>query len=145
MIYIDTNVFVYAIENHPRFGRNCRRILEDIEGERLEASCSVLVLAELVNVLKKINDVISKQGKKVLNIERNIEAVMSLPVVWIDLDFLVIEKASTYKFDVNGIDYMHVASMELNSMNEILSADRELDKVNLIRRTDPLDYHGARA
>ncbi len=145
MIYIDTNVFVYAIENHPRFGRNCRRILEDIEGERLEASCSVLVLAELVNVLKKINDVLSKQGKKVLNIERNIEAVMSLPVVWIDLDFLVIEKASTYRFDVNGIDYMHVASMELNSMNEILSADRELDKVNLIRRTDPLDYHGARA
>ncbi len=55
MIYIDTNVFVYAIENHPRFGRNCRRILEDVERERLEASCSVLVLAELINVLKKIN------------------------------------------------------------------------------------------
>ncbi len=145
MIYIDTNVFVYAIENHPRFGRNCRRILEDVERERLEASCSVLVLAELTNVLKKINYVLSKQGRKMLDIERNMEAVMSLPVVWIDLDFLVIEKASTYKFDVNGIDYIHVASMELNSMGEALSADRELDKVSVIKRIDPLDYRGAGA
>ncbi len=80
-----------------------------------------------------------------LDIERNMEAVMSLPVVWIDLDFLMIEKASTYKFDVNGIDYIHVASMELNSMGEVLSADRELDKVSVIKRIDPLDYRGAEA
>lgn len=145
MIYIDTNVIVYAIENHPKYGRSCKRVLEDVEGERLEAYCSVLVLAELVNVIKKMNDALSKQGRKALNIERNIEAVMSLPVVWIDLDFLVIEKASTYRFDVNGIDYMHVASMELNSISEILSADKELDKVGLIRRIDPLDYRGASA
>ena len=38
MIYVDTNVFVYAVENHPKFGRSCKRILEDVEDGKLDAS-----------------------------------------------------------------------------------------------------------
>ncbi len=140
MIYIDTNVFVYAIENHPKFGRSCKKILENVEDGELEASCSILVLVELINVLKKINDVLTRQARKGLSIERNIEAMMSLPLVWIDLDFLIIERASSYRFEVNGVDYAHIASMELNSINEILSADRDLDKVPIVKRRDPLEY-----
>ncbi|MCS4538294.1 MAG: type II toxin-antitoxin system VapC family toxin [Thaumarchaeota archaeon] len=140
MIYIDTNIFVYAIENHPKFGISCGRILQDVENERLEASCSVLVLVELINVIKKINTILSKEGRKGLSIKDNIEAVMSLPLVWIDLDFLVIERASSYAFDVNGVDYIHIASMEVNSINEILSADKDLDKAGVIKRIDPLNY-----
>ena len=75
-----------------------------------------------------------------MSIERNVEAMMSLPMVWIDLDFLVIERAATYRFEVNGVDYVHVASMELNSINEILSADRDFDKVPIVKRKDPLEY-----
>ncbi len=140
MIYVDTNVIVYAIENHPKFGASCKKILEDVEDRKLEACCSVLVLVELINVLKKLNDILLRQGGRKLSIKDNIEAVMSLPIVWMDLDFLVIEKASTYAFDINGVDYVHIASMELNSINEILSADKDLDKVGSIRRIDPLDY-----
>lgn len=140
MIYVDTNVIVYAIENHPKFGASCKKILEDVEDRKLEACCSVLVLVELINVLKKLNDILLRQGGRKLSIKDNIEAVMSLPIVWMDLDFLVIEKASTYAFDINGVDYVHIASMELNSINEILSVDKDLDKVGSIRRIDPLDY-----
>ncbi len=140
MIYVDTNVFVYAIENHPKYGKSCTGILKDVESGKLEASCSVLVLVELINVLKRINDYLSREGRGRLDIERNIEAVMSLPLVWIDLDFLVIEKASAYAFDVNGVDYVHVASMELNSIHEVLSADKGLEKVGILERIDPLDY-----
>ncbi|MDV3277998.1 MAG: type II toxin-antitoxin system VapC family toxin [Nitrososphaerales archaeon] len=143
MIYIDTNVFVYAIENHPKYGKSCGGILRDVEGGRLEASCSVLVLVELINVLKKINDYLSKEGQRRLDIERNVEAVMSLPLVWIDVDFLVIERASTYAFGINGVDYVHIASMELNSIHEVLSADRDLEKVGIIERVDPLDYRAS--
>ncbi len=140
MIYVDTNVFVYAVENHPKYGQSCKRILEDIEGGRLEASCSILVLVELINVLKKINAILSRQGKKKLNIKDNMDAVLSLPIAWIDLDLLIIERASSYTYDMNGVDYIHVSSMEINSISEILSADKDFDKVSSIRRTDPLYY-----
>lgn len=140
MIYIDTNILVYAIENHPKFGKNCIKILQDIQDKNLEASCSILVLVELINVLKKINTILAKEDRKKLSIKDNIEAVMSLPVVWIDLDFLVIERASSYTFDVNGVDYIHIASMEINSISEILSADKDFEKAGAIRRIDPLNY-----
>ena len=140
MIYVDTNVFVYAIENHPKFGASCKKILEDVQEGRLEAACSVLVLVELINVLKKVNDTLSTERKSTLNVGANIEAVMSLPVTWLDLDFLVIERASSYSYDVGGIDYVHISSMELNSITEIISADRELDRIRILTRVDPVEY-----
>jgi predicted nucleic acid-binding protein len=144
MIYVDTNVFVYAIENHPRYGTSCKKILEDLQDGRLEAACSVLVLVELINVLKKVNDTLSRERKPTLNLAANIEAVMSLPVKWLDLDFLVIERASSYSYDVGGVDYVHVSSMELDSITEIISADRELDRVKILTRVDPVDYRTPR-
>lgn len=140
MIYLDTNVLVYAIENHPKYGKTCKKILEDIENDRLKVSASVLVLVELINVLVKLNKILEKQRRRTLSIRENIEAVLSLPITWIDLEFLVIEKASEYTFDINGVDYIHLASMELNSITEILSADRDLDTVKTLRRIDPMNY-----
>ena len=140
MIYVDTNVIIYAIDNHPRYGASCRKILEDVQESRLEAACSVLVLVVLINVLKKIDDTLSRERKSILNLGANIEAVMSLPVTWLDLDFLVIERASSYSYDVGGIDYVHISSMELNSITEIISADRELDRIRILTRVDPVEY-----
>jgi predicted nucleic acid-binding protein len=141
--YLDTNVIVYAIENHPKYGGACKRILEDIEGGKLRVSCSMLVLVELISVLKKLNGLLSGQGRKELVIEDNIEAVLSLPITWIDLDFLIIEKASAYSFHISGVDYTHVATMEVSSITEILSADGDFDRIPLIKRIDPLGYDGA--
>ena len=62
----------------------------------------MLILVELVSVLKKLNRVLSKQGGKELVIEDNIEAVLSLPITWVDLDLLIIEKASTYSLNIGG-------------------------------------------
>jgi len=31
MIYLDTNVIVYAIENHPRYGKPCTAILSTLD------------------------------------------------------------------------------------------------------------------
>ena len=143
MKYLDTNVIVYAIENHPRYGEACKKILQDIEGGKLRVSCSMLVLVELISVLKKLNAILSRQGERELVIEDNIEAVLSIPITWIDLDFLIIEKASAYSFHISGVDYTHVATMEVSSITEILSADPDFDKVPMIRRIDPLAYGGA--
>jgi predicted nucleic acid-binding protein len=140
MIYIDTNVFIYAIENHPKYGEACKKILLDVESEKVKASASILVLVEVINVLTKINKILEKQGKKPLDIEENINAILSLPITWFDLDFLIIKNASKYTYNVTGVDYIHIATMEINSVTEIISADEELDKIKFIRRIDPKEY-----
>jgi len=138
--YIDTNIFIYAIENHPKYGKSCTRILSDIQQKSIEAASSILVLVELVNVLVKMNKILSDKGEKKLVIKDNIEAVLSLPIIWIDLEFLIIETASTFDYGINGVDYVHIASMEANSITQVLSADQELDRVKSIKRIDPGDY-----
>ncbi len=140
MNYVDTNIFVYAIENHPKYGQKCKKILFDIESEKVKASSSVLVLVELINVLTKINKILKTRNKKPLDIGKNIDAVLSLPMTWFDLDFLIIKKASEYTYNVTGVDYIHIATMETNSIAEIISADIEFDKVKSIKRIDPSDY-----
>lgn len=140
MSYIDTNVFIYAIESHSKYGKRCKKILEAIESRRLKGSASVLVLVEIINVITKLNKILTKEGKKTLDLKQNIEAILSLPITWFDLNFLVIERSSEYIYDVNGVDYIHIATMEINSVNNVISADADLDKIKTITRIDPLDY-----
>ncbi len=140
MNYLDTNIIAYAIENHPKYGKACKKILLDIELNKIEIHSSLLVLIELINVLKKINKELIKQDKKPLDISKNIDAVLSLPLIWLDIDFLIVRKASQYEYNISGIDYIHIATMEINSIKNIISADDDFDKVEFIKRTDPLDY-----
>lgn len=140
MIYIDTNVFIYAIENHPKYGNKCKKILTDIQAEKLKVGASVLILVEIINVLTKLNKILMKEKKKHLNLKENVNSILSLPITWFDLDFLTIEKASEYSYDINGVDYIHAATMEVNSIDEVISADEDLDKIKKIKRIDPLDY-----
>ena len=140
MKYLDTNVIIYAIENHPKYGEKCKDILKAVEDATLEVCASTLVLVEVINVLCKLNRILEEAQKEKLNIRKNIDATLSLPIQWIELDFAIIRRASEYVFKVSGIDYVHVASMELNLVNEIISADEELNKIDFIKRIDPLTF-----
>ncbi len=140
MIYLDTNVIVYAIENHPKYGRKCKQILEDIESGKLKANCSMLVLVEAVNVMIKLNKALREQKQRALDIRRNVDAILSLPIVWLDLNFAVVKRASEYNYNISGADYMHIASMEMNSITKIISADGDFDEAESIKRLDPSEY-----
>src|SRR3989338_4143929 len=121
MIYLDTNVIIYAIANDTKYGTACKRILLDLETCRLKACASVLVLVETINVLTKINRMPSVAGKAELDIRKNIDAILSLPIVWFDLNFPIIKRAAEYNYKVSGVDYVHIATMELNSVGELIS------------------------
>ena len=140
MKYLDTNIIIYAIENNPKYGKSCKKILLDIESNKVKVCASILVLSEIINALSKINNLLRNERKKELNVENNINAILSLPITWLDLNFYVIKRASSYDYKISGADYTHVATMELNSINEIITADEDFNKVSILKRIDPLDY-----
>lgn len=137
MIYLDTNVIAYAITNDDKYGKACKKILDDIEKQRLKAACSVLVLIEIINVLQKIN---RKLAKNKLDVKANIDAILSLPIVWFDISFFLIRKAAEYDYQINGADYIHLATMDINSIKTVISADSDIGKADFVKRQDPLDY-----
>jgi predicted nucleic acid-binding protein len=140
MKYLDTNVIIYAIENHLKYGKKCKKILEEIESGKLKVGCSVVVLVEIINVLKKLNKELEKKKENTLDIKKNIDAILSLPITWFDLGIILIRRASEYNFNINGVDYIHISTMELNNITEIITADEDFEKVHLVRRLDPLNF-----
>ena len=105
-------------ENHPKYGKACAKILLDVENERLKVHSSLLVLIETINVLIKINKTLKDKGEKQLNVRENIDAILSLPIVWMDINFPVIRYAAEYDYNVSGVDYIHIATMEINGIKK---------------------------
>ncbi|MFH0969890.1 MAG: type II toxin-antitoxin system VapC family toxin [Candidatus Diapherotrites archaeon] len=140
MKYIDTNIFGYAIENSDKYGKACTRILEDIENGKLKVTSSQLTLIEMIGVIQKINSEKRRQKERELDLPKNMDALMSYPIAWQDTDLFTIKKAATYENTLFGADRIHLATMELNDVKEIISADTDFDKVQGIKRIDPLKY-----
>jgi len=62
-LFLDTNILLYAITEHPRFGPWCDALLDRIRQEDVAGYISVIVLNELIHKLI-IGEVAQKAGLK---------------------------------------------------------------------------------
>lgn len=132
--YVDTNIWIYAMIAHPRYGERCKEILSKIEAEELEAAISTQVLGEIAGVLY------SKY--KVKDTTSQLNAVLSYPMDVYIIHPDAIRVAAEYSRDYNITPYdgIHIAVAVENNISEMISADKELDKTDLIRRIDPIEF-----
>jgi predicted nucleic acid-binding protein len=117
--FIDTNVFIYALTAHPRFGKTAKTILERLEqGE--QAITSTLVLCEIAWVL----EVMGRQGDIKLALDK-ITSYKALTVVGIDEDDLLMgaNYLAIQKIDFN--DGVNLAVMSRLGVTEIYSNDQK--------------------
>jgi len=136
MIYIDTNIWIYAITAHPKYGKKCKQILEKLEKGEFKAAISVQVLSEVAGVLYQQFGVKDTVG--------HITAILSYPLEVIDLTPDIVVRGAEYSRDYGILPYdgIHVATALGQMVKKILSADRELDKVTIVERVNPVDYTG---
>lgn len=137
-MYLDTNIWIYAITAHPKYGKKCKQILEKLEKGEFKAAISVQVLSEVAGVLHQQFGVKDTVG--------HVVAIMSYPLEVIDLTPDIVVRGAEYSRDYGILPYdgIHVATALRQMVKKILSADKELDKVPFIERVDPLDYAGDR-
>lgn len=126
--FVDTNVFVYALTAHPRFGEISKRILERIErGEA--ALTSTLVLCEVAWVLEAMG----RQGDIKPTLEK-ILSYSSLEVVEVGGDDLLM---GAYNMSAQGVDFndgVNVALMMRLGVSEVYSNDnRHLGKLDFLK------------
>ncbi len=126
--FVDTNVFIYTITAHPRFGKISKNILERIE-EGEAALTSTLVLCEVAWVLEAMG----KQG----DIKSTLEKIMSfrtLEVIDFTEDDLLIgaNNMSTEQVDFN--DGVNLALMMRLGILEVYSNDQKhLGKLDFLK------------
>ncbi|MFO8051779.1 MAG: type II toxin-antitoxin system VapC family toxin [Thermoplasmatota archaeon] len=128
MLYIDSNIFIFAAMDRTVLGKDCREVLERIQNQDLICASSFLTIDEVIWVLKR------KMGKD--NAVRITKASLSLPVRWIEIDRPkmtgMIEQFNGHNLDPR--DCLHLSSMKTAGINTILSEDADFDRVKGIRR-----------
>lgn len=132
--FIDSNIFFYAKIFDREYGAACAKILDKIAKGKLEAATSTLVIVELANALRKYG--LSDEVKDV------VDAVFSLDIRVFDVDSLGVRNAIGIfdEFRISPYDCVHVAVMKETGIANVISADRDFDKVNWIKRLDPKNF-----
>ncbi len=132
--FVDSNIFIYAAQSHPSFGKKCKQIIEDIENEKIGAIASSLNISE-------IGEVISRYVGKVEAI-RAIELVSALP-----MSIEPVTKENTIgaisiycKYNINYADAIMVSVMQEKFIDTIITNDKHFDKVKGIDVIKPNRY-----
>ena len=78
ILYIDSNIFIFASTNKGKLGQNCRKIIKLTNEHKISCATSFLVLDEVMWVLKK--NIGRESAIKI------IKAILSMTIKWIDVD-----------------------------------------------------------
>lgn len=133
MLFIDTNIPMYAGGAASPYRDRCRQILRWIAEGRLEAVTDAEVFQEILYRYYYIRRV--DAGRVVFDsLKTVIDRV--LPVSS-DCVFLAQELSRRY-VDVKPRDLVHVAVMMVNDIRTILSVDGDFDVIAEVDRLDPL-------
>ncbi len=127
-MYIDSNIFIHSTVNKNKMGENCRKVIEKIENESLNAASSYLVLDEVLWILQ--NEI----GKE--DALESTKMFLSLPIKWVDVKRDIMYQ-SLQIYDSSNLDprdAIHLASMKKEKLTVLLSEDDDFDGIEGIER-----------
>jgi predicted nucleic acid-binding protein len=128
MVYIDANVFVSALMDFGSKGKSARKIMELIDKECFDATTSSLTMDEVMWVFIK-----SGRGDK---LTRAISGFYESAIRILPVNPQTPLKACDImeKCGLDSRDAIHAAVMKENYIKDILSEDKNFDKVGWIKR-----------
>lgn len=127
--YLDSSVFIYPLLYKDQTAKFFENILLDLAMGKFKGFTSTLAWDELVHILKKKKgkEIAIEEGKKFLKFP-NLELI--------NANSFVISNAQKIleKNNLGPRDAIHVSSALVNGINEIISGDKDFDKIKEIKR-----------
>jgi len=129
MIYLDSNIFIYACLSLDKTGERSRDLLRNVETGNIEAASSTLSFDEIVWAVKKYRtvDQATAAGEAFINMPR-------LNLVSVDETVIrsAIDLMRKYKFDPR--DSIHAASAIQCHAEALISKDLHFDRLKEVPR-----------
>ncbi|MBS7650725.1 type II toxin-antitoxin system VapC family toxin [Candidatus Bathyarchaeota archaeon] len=132
--YVDINVFIYWLGNHPEFGETSYRWIEKIEKSSPgKYVTSALTLYETIVVIAGLTGGSLKDNIFVMRLIEPITSLKGLVIEPLRLEDLTrgVNLMREYRLDYE--DSLHLATALRKNVKEIISNDRDFDKTNLSR------------
>jgi uncharacterized protein len=138
-VYVDANVFLYAIGGESPYREPCRGLIDAIRHRRIRAETSVTTVEEVVHHRRRRGDPTAiDRGREVARIcskVHQLDRTLSLAAL------TVAERHPTL-----GIgDAIHVATALAHGLETVVSGDRDFDGIGGVARIDPLDRNAIAA
>jgi len=155
-IFIDANIFIYYVGDHPIFADTCEKLLLDVETNRSVGVTSIFVLNEVfhkmmmleacdrfnismgraVRYLKDNPQVISSLTTCRENIER-IEHINNLRVIEVPSRLFSKAINFSWRYGMLTTDAIHVATMHEYNIKTIATNDRDFERVSWLKVWKP--------
>ena len=132
--YVDVNVFVYWLGNHPEFGETARKWIKKIENSRPgEYITSSLTIYEMLPIMAGVAGKTLKNKELVEHVVSSITQIRGLVVEPIKEEDFVTALSLMSSFHLDYEDALHLAVATRIDACEILSNDKDFDKTPIKR------------
>ena len=129
MLYIDSNVFLYATLSQERIGARARALLQQVQRGKENAYSSALTFDEIVWVVKqhrRMEDAVAA-GEAFLNFP-------NLRLIPVDGDLLTQALEIIKRYELDPRDSIHAASAISENVETIISTDQHFDRIGGLHR-----------
>lgn len=150
-IFIDANIFIYYVTEHPRFANLCEKFILDVEKRKIIGVTSIFVLNEVLHkmmvleVCKKYNrsirqatrylkenpEVIFTLNKSKSNIEK-IKNIRGLQIVEVPSQLFNRAVELSWEYGLLTNDAIHVATMEKYGIRNIATFDKDFERIDFL-------------
>jgi predicted nucleic acid-binding protein len=132
--YVDSNVFFYSKIMDKKYGQSCSTIVRSIATRKLDVAISSLIILEVANALRKYG--------KAEDVAPEVRAISTLGIQAYQMEASDVQEAAEIfeQAGINPYDCLHAAIMKRYNLNQIISADKEFDRLEWLKRIDPENF-----
>ncbi|MBR8827776.1 MAG: PIN domain-containing protein [Gomphosphaeria aponina SAG 52.96 = DSM 107014] len=123
-VYLDTNIWIYALEGYPAFRDNLTQLFQHIDLGDLMAFTSELSLAEALVKPLQNQDLVQEEIYK-----QAISSRASLAVIPISREILIEAAQLRASVKLKLPDAIHAATARLNQCSSFITNDKNFEKV----------------
>jgi predicted nucleic acid-binding protein len=133
--YVDINIFIYWLGNHPTFGKPAYKWVKKIEdAPRGKYVTSSLTLYQTLVIIAGLTGRNLKDKPLVEEIINSITSLPSLVITPLTTEDIAKAVSLMKEYDLDYEDALHLTTALRNNVKEIISNDQDFDKTPL-RRT----------
>lgn len=133
--YIDINIFIYWLGNHPTFGRTSYKWIKKMEEAPLgKYVTSALTLYQIMVIIAGLTGKNLKDQELIEEVINSIESLPGLRIIPLTLEDLTQAAKLMKEYNLDYEDAIHLATALKSKAKEIISNDEDFDKTPLKRK-----------
>jgi predicted nucleic acid-binding protein len=133
--YIDINIFVYWLGNHPTFGKQAYQWIKKVEeAPRGKYATSSLTMYQTLVIMAGLTGKNLKDQKLAEEITHSITDLLGLTIIPLTEKDIIHAANLMKEYELDYEDALHLAAALKSKAKEIISNDQDFDKTPLKRR-----------